>query len=135
MIITENMSSEELAQHFSEQKVDNASNIIPPVEEGNKLPANMQELIDSSNSEELAKRAEELKAEIKPEGDKNKKPEADVSKKAPAKNTGTPLDESFVCEFFVTFFVFPTACSQSAFHKNQAALMQIFLSQFCQATP
>ena len=98
MIITENMSSEELAQHFSEQKVDNASNIIPPVEEGNKLPANMQELIDSSNSEELAKRAEELKAEIKPEGDKNKKPEADVSKKAPAKNTGTPLDESFVSQ-------------------------------------
>ena len=58
MNITQNMTSDELAQHFSEQKQPTADNNITPPE-GNKLPGSMQELIDSSSSDELAKRAEE----------------------------------------------------------------------------
>ena len=97
MNITQNMTSEELAQHFSEQKVDNSNNIAP-AQEANKLPGSMQELIDSSTSEELAQRAEELKSEIKPEGEQTKKPEGEAPKKVASKNTGTPLEESFVSQ-------------------------------------
>ena len=97
MTITQNMSSDELAQHFSEQKQDTSNTIVAP-QEGNKLPGSMQELIDSSSSDELAQRAEELKSEIKPEGETTKKVEGEAAKKTTSKNTGTPLDESFVSQ-------------------------------------
>ena len=97
MNITQNMTSEELAQHFSEQQQPAADNNITPPE-GNKLPGSMQELIDSSTSEELAQRADELKGEIKPEGDQTKKTEGEAPKKVASKTTGTPLDESFVSQ-------------------------------------
>ncbi len=92
------MSSEELAQHFSEQQKQPDNNIAP--NDGNKLPGSMQELIDGSSSEELAQRAEELKSQIKPEGenvdDKTTKPSETGGKKEPVqKNIGTPLDETF----------------------------------------
>lgn len=97
MTITQNMSSDELAQHFSEQKQDTSNTVVAP-QEGNKLPGSMQELIDSSSSDELAQRAEELKSEIKPEGEAPKKAEGEAPKKTTSKNTGTPLDESFVSQ-------------------------------------
>lgn len=101
MIITQNMNAEELAQHFSEQKQD-TTNVIAPPPTGNQLPGSMEELIASSSSDELAQKAEELKAGVvTPEGgDTIKKKEGDegAAPKKAAKSTGTPLDESFVSQ-------------------------------------
>jgi hypothetical protein len=39
----------------------------------------------------------------------------------------------FCSKFFIAFFVFPAAGTQTAFYINKAAFMKIFLRQLCQA--